>query len=175
MTPYGSKVVLGVRQGIPSVTVSDQSRHTSGYIDWTAIMTSPGIVELLLYRHDMGKLRSEDSTFFVSEAKDHDQYLEDHVPQAVCEMLRYARTVGKTTIRGVLADGRRWIFLILILNNNGGGTYRLSSGITVHSTTGELERKAVSLLGSIIADRVCLTACLSKPGSVADASFARTR
>ena len=42
MTPSDLNMVLSAEQGVPSITLSDQSLHTvAGYIDWTAIMTSP--------------------------------------------------------------------------------------------------------------------------------------
>ena len=41
MTPSDSNMILSVEQGVPSITLSDRSLHTvTGYIDWTAIVTS---------------------------------------------------------------------------------------------------------------------------------------
>ncbi|TFY57674.1 hypothetical protein EVG20_g8450 [Dentipellis fragilis] len=157
MTPNGSKVVLSVEQGIPSVTLSDQSLQTvSGYIYWTAIATSPEQARRFLYQPQLQELKSEDSALFVSEAKGPDQLLQHHISQAIYEMSR------KTMIRGVLTNGRGWVFLILKLNSGGGGTYFASREIFVHAH-GEIEREAVSKISAIIADWVCLTECCPNP------------
>ncbi len=67
----------------------------------------------------------------------------------------------KTTIRGVLTNGRGWIFLVL-LNDKEGGTYLQSPEILAYNAqnfTEELSKDAVSLFSLIIANWVCLTAC----------------
>ncbi|EPS95815.1 hypothetical protein FOMPIDRAFT_1043417 [Fomitopsis schrenkii] len=147
MTPSNSTMVLSID---PSGTLSDQSLHSaSGYVNYIALLTSPAKAESFLERPYLPGLKSEGSTLFVSEAKGPDQRLGSHVPQALCEMHAYARTVGKATIRGVLTNGLVWIFLV----SEGGGTYLLSSEINLQSGfTGELSRDAVSLVSAIIAD-----------------------
>ena len=75
-------------------------------------------------------------------------------------------------IRGVLMNGRGWIFLILTLNEKEGGTYLQSPEIlayNVQNFTEELSKDAVSLISLIITHWVCLTTCC--PG-VANSSFA---
>ncbi|KAI0801379.1 hypothetical protein C8Q74DRAFT_1364988 [Fomes fomentarius] len=134
MTPNGKKMVLSVAQNIPSAILSDESPPVSGIIHhWAAIATSP----------------------LQAKAKGPDQRLKSHVPQAVCEMYRCARTVGKTRIRGVLTNGRGWIFLVLTLNSDGGGTYLQSDEVSphdLHADTAVLSRVSVSVVSSIIAD-----------------------
>ncbi|KAI0801406.1 hypothetical protein C8Q74DRAFT_1192167, partial [Fomes fomentarius] len=152
MAPNGTKVVLSVEQGIPSAILSDESPPVSGCIHhWAAIATSPLQVARFLKYPRVGDLQSEDSTFFVSEAKGPNQLLESHVSQAICEMYGCARTVGKNTIRGVLTNGRGWIFLVLTLNSDGGGTYLQSNEISTHYQD-SLSRAAVSVVSSIIAN-----------------------
>ena len=73
----------------------------------------------------------------------------------------------KNTIRGVLTNGRGWIFLILTLNSDGGGTYLESPEILVSwsgapSSTEKPDIEAVSLVSLILADWVCLTECRPK-------------
>jgi hypothetical protein len=65
-------------------------------------------------------------------------------------------------IRGVLTNGRGWIFLILTIDDKEGGTYLQSPEILTYSAqnfTEELSKDAVSLISSIIAHWVGLTAC----------------
>lgn len=65
-----------------------------------------------------------------------------------------SRLHRKSTIRGVLTNGRDWVFLVLTLRSEGGGTYVSSPTISLRNFTGELSRDAVSLVSSIIADWV---------------------
>jgi len=62
----------------------------------------------------------------------------------------------KTTIRGVLTNGRGWIFLVLTLNDKEGGTYLQSREILAYlidaqNLTEELSKDAISTISSIIA------------------------
>ena len=66
--------------------------------------------------------------------------------------------------RGVLTNGQEWIFIILKLDSNGGGTYRLSGEMGIHALhptelTKVLSRDAVSLISSILAHWVCFAEC----------------
>ena len=105
-------MVLNVEQLVPSVTMSGQSLPPlSGYVGWTAIATTaekssafPSYVyrlltlntpaELLLRRPSLRDLESDDSVFFVSEAKGPNKDLVKHVPPALFEMCGCARLAG---------------------------------------------------------------------------------
>ncbi|KAI0074178.1 hypothetical protein K474DRAFT_1710050 [Panus rudis PR-1116 ss-1] len=152
MIPTGSNVVLSVEQVVPSVTTSDTSAHTlSGYIDWTAMLMPPKEAHIFLRNPALQHLRNVMSALFVSEAKGPDQLLENHVQQTIGEMLACARTTGKTIIRGVLTNGRAWIFLVLKLNENGGGSYLQSDQLHISSRVlPQIEKEAVSLISAIL-------------------------
>ncbi|KAI0369301.1 hypothetical protein BV20DRAFT_1122184 [Pilatotrama ljubarskyi] len=134
MVPSGSGKVLSVEQGFTAVTPSDPSLHiVSGSIAWTAILTSPAKADRFVHKKvRLADLQTDNSALLVSvEAKGPDLVLAEYVPQAICEMHACARTVLKSTIRGVLTDGHTWIFLILTLNGSG-GTYFQSPEIHVY-------------------------------------------
>ncbi|KAL0948352.1 hypothetical protein HGRIS_010937 [Hohenbuehelia grisea] len=165
MIPTGSNVVLSVEQVVPSVTVSDTSAHTlSGYIDWTAMVMPPQKAHLFLRNPILQHLRNDVSALFISEAKGPDQLLGNHVQQTIGEMLACARTTGKTIIRGVLTNGRAWIFIVLKLNDNGGGSYLLSDELHISSgVSPRITNEAVSLICAIISHWVCLTHVVQEP------------
>ncbi|KAJ3515589.1 hypothetical protein NLJ89_g1664 [Agrocybe chaxingu] len=138
-------MVLSVEQAVPAVTISDLSTHTlSGYINWTAVRADAATVKRFLKQPALQDLKNDDSALVVSEAKGPDQNLENHVPQAIGEMY------GKTTIRGVVTNGRVWIFLILTLNKDGGGSYLQSQEITIMSLS-QVSKDSVSVVSAIIA------------------------
>ncbi|EIN11128.1 hypothetical protein PUNSTDRAFT_65426 [Punctularia strigosozonata HHB-11173 SS5] len=152
MISSDSKMVLSVEQVVPSVTVSNTSAHTlSGYIDWTAVVMSAHKANIYLRNPFLQHLKNDESALFVSEAKGPDQLLQHHVPQAVGEMLACARTARKPIIRGVLTNGRAWIFIILKLNDKGGGSYLQSEELSISSLVlSEISQEAVSLISAII-------------------------
>ncbi|KAF9440513.1 hypothetical protein P691DRAFT_767662 [Macrolepiota fuliginosa MF-IS2] len=150
MIPGGLNMVLSVEQDVPSVTVSDKSLF--GYVSWTAIVTSPEKSQMFLHQPALQSIKSEDSAFVVSEAKGSNCDLKTHVPQALFEMLGCARHSGKLIMRGVVTNGRRWIFLILMLNKDGGGSYLESSELHINQAhTTKIFKQGVSLISSIIA------------------------
>ncbi|KAF5374621.1 hypothetical protein D9615_008971 [Tricholomella constricta] len=140
MIPSGLNVVLSVD-------------HTpSGYVDSTAMVMSPQKARLFLQELPLHYLENEYSAFFVSEAKGPDPRLRKHVPQAVVEMLSCARSSGKTTIRGVVTNGHSWSFIILKLDENGGGSYFRSKALEIlNSIEDSISKEAVSTTSAIIA------------------------
>ncbi|KAK7694107.1 hypothetical protein QCA50_003683 [Cerrena zonata] len=57
----------------------------------------------------------------VIEAKTTSILLRHHIGRAVAEMHACGLHLGYTTIRGALTNGKSWIFLILTLDEKGGG------------------------------------------------------
>ena len=112
---------------------------------------------------------------FVLEAKARDMSLQDHVPQAVCEMYACAKTLRsvswsarlnpsrlshkilrKAFIRGALTDGKDWIFIIVKMNPDGdGGAYARSKELSlitpVFPDGKEISRTMCSVIVGIIA------------------------
>ncbi|KAL0958604.1 hypothetical protein HGRIS_013944 [Hohenbuehelia grisea] len=152
MIPTGANVVLSVEQVVPFITVSDTCARTlSGDIDCTAMVMSPQNAQPLSMNPVLRHLRNDESALLVSEAKGPDQLLENHVQHTIGEILACARITGNTIIRGVLTNGREWIFIVLKLNDNGGGTYLQSDELTISSmVTSRISQEAVSLISAII-------------------------
>ncbi|KAF8880207.1 hypothetical protein CPB84DRAFT_1828266 [Gymnopilus junonius] len=128
--------------------------HTlSGYIDWAVITTTKKNAVDYLDNPYLQKLKKEDSALFISEAKDAEQGLSSHVPQALAEMYGCARTVGKPTIRGVLTNGHSWIFLILTLKDGGGTNYVQSRPLSIYiiqNLNRELSKENISVISAIL-------------------------
>ncbi|EIN03534.1 hypothetical protein PUNSTDRAFT_139419 [Punctularia strigosozonata HHB-11173 SS5] len=151
MISSGSKMVLSVEQVVPSVTVSNTSAHTlSGYVVWTAIVMPARKAHIYLRHPFLQHLKNDESALFVSEAKGPNQLLQHHVPQAVGEMLACARTARKPIIRGVLTNGHTWIFIILKLSDNGGGSYFQSKELLITGLSSRISGEAVSVISAII-------------------------
>ncbi|KAF8891464.1 hypothetical protein CPB84DRAFT_1837410 [Gymnopilus junonius] len=154
MIPNHLKMALSVEQVVPAVTVSDNSPHTvSGFIDFTAAVMDPAKLTIFLERP---VLRPDDTMLFVSEAKDVTKDLQKHVPQAVSEMLACARRAKKKIVRGVVTDGREWIYLILTLRDGDGtATYVRSDKINIGGgggfTADHPSQAGVSLISAILA------------------------
>ncbi|KAM6489310.1 hypothetical protein JOM56_015211 [Amanita muscaria] len=122
MMPQGKQLVLSLEQSVPATTVEPFSFSTiGGYIDYTAIEVSASGAENYLAWSRLGVLQDFDHTLFVSEAKASNISLENHVPQAVCEIYACAKQLGKNIIRGAVTDGHNWIFLVLKMDPNGDG------------------------------------------------------
>ncbi|KAJ3502706.1 hypothetical protein NLJ89_g8764 [Agrocybe chaxingu] len=146
MIPEHLKMAVSIEQVVPAVTLSDKSPHTlSGFIDFTAAVMVPAQLERPV-------LWPNDSVLFVSEAKDVSIDLKKHIPQAVAEMLGCARRVGKKIVKGVVTDGRSWIFLILTLQGDGTATYVRSAEINDYEPfTTRPSQEGVSLISAILA------------------------
>lgn len=122
MMPQGKQLVLSLEQSVPATTVKPFSFSTiGGYIDYTAIGVSASGAEKYLAWPRLGVLQDFDHALFVSEAKASNISLENHVPQAVCEIYACAKQLGKNIIRGAVTDGHNWIFLVLKMDPNGDG------------------------------------------------------
>ncbi|KAG5650126.1 hypothetical protein H0H81_000599 [Sphagnurus paluster] len=158
MSPGTSKLVLSVDPNvlpIPSGPLSAISGNTlSGHLNFMAILTSERHAWHLLHlqRPVTGP---EDRAFFVAEAKGPDLILDKHVPQALCEMHACAKRLNKTIIRGALTNGIEWIFMVLVLDQDGdGGKYFESEHIKLRRLAdegGEVSREASSLIAAVIA------------------------
>lgn len=127
-----------------------------------------------------GKLKTlsaQDHVLLVMEARGPNQRLESHVPQAICEMYACARHIrwvnsrhhihsnssfsGKTIFRGALTNGHKWIFLVLILNEDGnGGKYFQSHCIRVLDVISSVSHEGSSLTAAIIAHWVGKRDCI---------------
>ncbi|CAA7270372.1 unnamed protein product [Cyclocybe aegerita] len=143
MIPEHLKMALSIEQ------VVHKSPHTlSGFIDFTAAVMVPAQLGSFLERP---VLRPNDSVLFVSEAKDVSIDLKKHIPQAVAEMLGCARRAGKKIVKGVVTDGRSWIFLILTLQDDGTATYVRSVEINYGRFTTRPSQEGVSLISAILA------------------------
>lgn len=112
-------MAFSVEQSIPATTGKPFS--FGGYIDSTAIGVNTSGAEKYLARPRLGVQQDFDHTLLISEAKTGNISLENHVPQAVCEMYAYAKQHGKNIIRGAVTDGHNWIFLVLKMHSDGDG------------------------------------------------------
>ncbi|KAF8175555.1 hypothetical protein BJ912DRAFT_1024462 [Pholiota molesta] len=151
MIPNDLKMALSIEQVVPAVTVSSSLHTVSGFIDFTAAVMDPAKLNLFLERP---VLQPDDSVLFVSEAKDVRVELTKHIPQTIAEMLACARRTKKKIVRGVLTDGREWVFLILTLRDDDGtATYVRSNEINISGgfTTRETSKVGVSLISAILA------------------------
>ncbi|KAF8327639.1 hypothetical protein F5887DRAFT_1083685 [Amanita rubescens] len=115
MVSQGRQLVLSIEQRVPASTVKPFSFST------IAIGVSASGAEKYLAWPRLGVLQDFDHTLFVSEAKASNISLENHVPQAVCEMYACAKQLEKNIIRGAVTDGHNWIFLVLKMESNGDG------------------------------------------------------
>jgi len=61
------------------------------------------------------------SGLVVTEAKSFSTILRDHIPQAVAGMYGCAKALKKDVIRGALTSGDKWMFFVLVINDNGDG------------------------------------------------------
>ncbi|KAF8882604.1 hypothetical protein CPB84DRAFT_1838174 [Gymnopilus junonius] len=128
--------------------------HTvSGFIDFTAVVMDPAKLTIFL---EQPVLWPDDMMLFVSEAKDVTKDLQKHVPQAVSEMLACTRCAKKKIVRGVVTDGREWIYLILTLHDGDGtATYVRSDKINISGGGGFMadhpSQAGVSLISAILA------------------------
>lgn len=128
--------------------------------------------ETFLINPILDKLTKKNHTLFVLEAKARDMSLQDHVPQAVCEMYACAKTLRsvvcivrlslshkilrKDVIRGALTDGQDWIFIILKMKPHGdGGVYAQSEElylvVKLIPNRKEISRTMCSVIAGIIA------------------------
>ncbi|TEB24583.1 hypothetical protein FA13DRAFT_1777814 [Coprinellus micaceus] len=122
MLPPGKKLVLSLGQSVPPTTmISSNMTTVGGFIDYTVVAANGKDAEKFLKRPNLKNLKEHDHALFVSEAKSKDVSLENHVPQATCEMYACARTLGKSTIRGALTNGHDWIFLVVRMDADGKG------------------------------------------------------
>ncbi|CAA7270463.1 unnamed protein product [Cyclocybe aegerita] len=144
MIPEHLKMALSIEQ-----VVHKSPHRLSGFIDFTAAVMVPAQLGSFLERP---VLRPNDSVLFVSEAKDVSIDLKKHIPQAVAEMLGCARRAGKKIVKGVVTDGRSWIFLILTLQGDGTATYVRSAEINNYERfTTRPSQEGVSLISAILA------------------------
>jgi len=111
---------------------------------------------------------------FIAKAKY--QEISHHLPRIVTKMyavatqhkfvfyfggVRFSQDVfRKKVIRGVISDGHRWVFLILLLNKNcKGGVYWVTPEVPIGSGCGPSERIEApepDILAGILAHWVCL-------------------
>ncbi|KAJ3546232.1 hypothetical protein NMY22_g2134 [Coprinellus aureogranulatus] len=143
----GSQVVLSL---VPSLTPLDKGLDTmSGALDYIVLVASPAA--RFRQQPNLRILNKKDHVLFVAEVKGPDA-IDEHVPQTIAEMAACARTVGKKTIRGVLSNGCKWIFLILTLNEDGdGGGYVASEAASILVGFSEVSKEMVSLVAGILA------------------------
>jgi len=152
-----SKIVLNIEQNVlPVARDPTIFSFLFGFVNFTAILTTEAHAQLLLMNGPKLKtLSAQDQALFVIEAKGPNQRLESHIPQAICEMYACARHISKTIFRGALTNGHSWIFLILILNEDGnGGKYFQSDRIQVldvNNGISSVSHQGSSLIAAIIA------------------------
>lgn len=149
--------ILSVEQEVPSVTVRGQSYdQETECIDWVSVVTSRKVaVDSILTAKAPG-LDKGRSTLLVMEANGPNHLLQNYLRQAVEGMYAYMSAAKKNAARGVLTNGKDWIFIIVKVNNVGSATFCQSRLIGTHvydpsTYTEVLSRDAVCFVSSIIA------------------------
>ncbi|KAM6502982.1 hypothetical protein JOM56_002959 [Amanita muscaria] len=152
MSPPGKDMVLSVEQDILAAV------RPKGCIDYAVVMAPPSDTAQFLRHPTLQNLKQHKHTLFVSQAKSRDILsLDQHIPQAICEMYACAKQLGRTTIRGALTDGQNWIFFILKMNSDGNGAIYAESkqfpiiSFTFENMKGEVSRDICSAISGIIA------------------------
>ncbi|KAF9057160.1 hypothetical protein BJ165DRAFT_1536652 [Panaeolus papilionaceus] len=143
LLPKDSHVVFGVEKEIQQVP-----RQIAASIPCSA-MTS-----MRSRKPRLQRLASNESVFYIAEAKAFEVCILKHIPQAIAEMYACARIAGKKTIRGAVTNGRFWRFLILTLNSveeDEGGEYWHSDYLFIGPNGGRLSQNAISEVCSVLA------------------------
>jgi hypothetical protein len=156
MSDSASKIVLSVEQNVLPIRSRPMSHNSlSGFVDFTAILTSEGHARRFLRHPRLQNFSVDDHALFVTEAKGPDQILDNHTAQAIDEMYACAKHLGKTIIRGALTNGVEWVFFLLKLNEDGnGGKYFESQPINLvrlEAAGRKVSRTSCSLIAAIIA------------------------
>ncbi|KAH6885625.1 hypothetical protein BKA70DRAFT_114278 [Coprinopsis sp. MPI-PUGE-AT-0042] len=146
------KVIVKLERD-PAARALDQDLSTGAgsYAHWTVMTMSPCDANEWL---DTGVpqpiIKPGASTLSVSEGPL--RRLGTQLPQAIFEMVDCAKKAEKSTIRGVLTNGREWMFLILNLDEDG-GRYIYSCKVFTYAggITHDLSRKGVSAVVAILA------------------------
>ncbi|KAF9642126.1 hypothetical protein BDM02DRAFT_3124827 [Thelephora ganbajun] len=126
------RMVLNLGQRVPPVSVpmpgQARSLEIAGRIDYTALTMNFHEHHSFITNSLFQFIKRQDpSGLFVTEAKQEEVPLAQQVARAVAEMYAPAKYLKKNVIRGALTNGRDWIFLILYLNEDGGGGTYLQS------------------------------------------------
>ncbi|KAH6885623.1 hypothetical protein BKA70DRAFT_114256 [Coprinopsis sp. MPI-PUGE-AT-0042] len=145
------KVVFKLEYGDTDANHSDEELNSgASYTHWTVMTMSPNDAQAWLDLPEPQIPRG--SMLSVSEGPPH--RLGTQIPQAAFELLTRARRIQKSTIRGVLTNGREWIFLILTLDAKSGGRCFCSHRIIIHQVVNcheALSRESVSNVAAILA------------------------
>jgi len=128
MVPPDKRVVLMLEKSVPIVHPRSSMIDTvSGIIDYTALVADTVVAQK--YLRAPPKLNAATSTniiaLFAAGAKASEgTLLDDHIPQAILELVACAKHLEKDHIRGVLTTGDKWMFIAVDLDGEGeGATY----------------------------------------------------
>ncbi|KAH6885624.1 hypothetical protein BKA70DRAFT_1337429 [Coprinopsis sp. MPI-PUGE-AT-0042] len=147
------KVILKLEHSDPATSLPNQQLNSgAGYVNWTVMAIPPSDA----HRH-FARNRPVPCTMprgsMLSVLEGPLRLLGAQTPQAVLHMLRRAKETKKSVVRGVLTNGREWIFLILILDESG-GRCAYSDTVMAHDIVNcrpVLSREFVSTIVAILA------------------------
>jgi len=148
-------MVLTMEQPIKPTAVKPLgSTELHGSIDYMATVMPQTKADNFRSDPTVNHLRAVmSSCLVVTEAKSFSTSLRDHVPQAVAKMYACAKVFKKDVIRGALTAGNKWMFLVLVINDNGDGAKCWQSrGINILDESGpESGAKAVAPWPDVVA------------------------
>ncbi|KAF9047822.1 hypothetical protein BJ165DRAFT_1527086 [Panaeolus papilionaceus] len=155
--PKDSHMVTGIEKDLPDPSPSDRSFHTLLGYDERMVLVTPsyGMAFVILTIPDqrrLQQLKPNESVLYIAESDGSENCVDTHIPQAIAEMSACARIAGQKTIRGVVTNGRRWLFLVLTLNSvegDDGGTFWESDDRSV--VINEVSKWDISRVCSILA------------------------
>ncbi|KAF8156537.1 hypothetical protein B0H34DRAFT_709530 [Crassisporium funariophilum] len=161
MMPPDKKMALSLEQVVPHTVVSLDGKTTfGGYIDYAAHTVNAqdfdDFRDNFLAFASLSGIKMYDHAIFISEAKAKAATLQNSVPQAVGEIYAIMKTLGKPTMRGVLTNGEKWIFILLKVAAEGhGASYWISKELTVtyidiNDQATSISANAVALISGIL-------------------------
>ncbi|KAL0952597.1 hypothetical protein HGRIS_006852 [Hohenbuehelia grisea] len=105
----------------PHPALADQINYTA------VIVEEPTTAGVLFDRNDLHNFPGYPRlTIFVVEARGPPMVLHPYIDRAVEQLFATAKALKKTQLRGTITNGFTWIFVIVYLNDTGGGTYSIS-------------------------------------------------
>lgn len=110
-------MVLSMGYEVPTTTTSQSGLQVHSEFDYTAVVGSHGDAAFFLTFPDPDLLKIYMlSGLFVMQANR--RHPSKQVFQAVCKMYMCAKFLQKKVLRGVLTNGRDWMFLLVKLDDN---------------------------------------------------------
>ncbi|KAJ6486196.1 hypothetical protein C8R47DRAFT_533024 [Mycena vitilis] len=120
-------MVLHLEARAPDTKVDEESSTSiHGFIDYVCLVVERDKILDTMESLAIATLRGGVGAFFTAEAKKKLE-LPVHLPQALAEQYACAIQLKVPILRGALTNGVEWVFTVVYVDRNGGGTYRRSN------------------------------------------------